>query len=159
MADKTRLIAEARLLDLAARALQACGLAKQDARDAARILVIADLFGLSTHGVHRVISYGERLKVGGINARAAIRVEKKSPAIAMVDGDNGIGTLVGTRALEAAMAAARETGVGVAFARSSNRSSLRRRCGCSGLHVCSTDLHCHWSANDAACWTFRTSCC
>ena len=120
MADKTRLIAEAQLLDLAARALQACGLATQDARDAARILVIADLFGLSTHGVHRVISYGERLKVGGINARAAIRVEKKSPAIAMVDGDNGIGTLVGTRALEAAMAAARETGVGVAFARSSN---------------------------------------
>lgn len=120
MTDKTRLIAQDRLLDLAARALQSCGLAAQDARDAARILVIADLFGLSTHGVHRVISYGERLKIGGINARAVIRVEKKSPAIAMVDGDNGIGTLVGTRALEAAIAAARETGVGVAFARSSN---------------------------------------
>ncbi len=120
MTEKTRLIAEAPLLDLAARALQSCGLAAQDARDAARILVIADLFGLSTHGVHRVISYGERLKIGGINARAQIRVEKTSPSIAMVDGDNGIGTLVGTRALEAAMAAAKETGVGVAFARSSN---------------------------------------
>lgn len=120
MADKTRLIAEALRLDLASRALQSCGLAAQDARDAARILVIADLFGLSTHGVHRVISYGERLKIGGINARAQIRVEKTSPSIAMVDGDNGIGTLVGTRALEAAMAAAKETGVGVAFARSSN---------------------------------------
>ena len=120
MTEKTRLIAEAQLLDLAARALQSCGLAAQDARDAARILVIADLFGLSTHGVHRVISYGERLKIGGINARAQIRVEKTSPSIAMVDGDNGIGTLVGTRALEAAMAAAKETGVGVAFARSSN---------------------------------------
>jgi LDH2 family malate/lactate/ureidoglycolate dehydrogenase len=70
--------------------------------------------------VHRVISYGERLKIGGINANARIVIDKKSPAIAMVDGDNGIGTLVGTRALEAAMAAARDTGVGVAFARSSN---------------------------------------
>jgi LDH2 family malate/lactate/ureidoglycolate dehydrogenase len=120
MADKTRLIAEDTLHDLTARALQSCGLAAKDARDAARILVIADLFGLSTHGVHRVISYGERLKIGGINAKANIRIEKMAPSIAMVDGDNGIGTLVGTRALEAAIAAAKETGVGVAFARSSN---------------------------------------
>jgi LDH2 family malate/lactate/ureidoglycolate dehydrogenase len=67
-----------------------------------------------------VISYGERLKIGGIKAGANIKIERKSPAILMVDGDNGIGTLVGTRALEAAMEAAGETGVGVAFARGSN---------------------------------------
>ncbi len=43
-----------------------------------------------------------------------------APAIVRVDGDNGTGPVVGLRALEAAMEAARRCGVGVAFARGSN---------------------------------------
>jgi LDH2 family malate/lactate/ureidoglycolate dehydrogenase len=117
---QTRTIAEAALHSLATRALQSYGLDAQDASDAARILVLADLFGVSTHGVMRVQTYGERLEIGGIDAKAQVRVERKSSAIAMVDGANGVGTLVGMRALEAAMEGARETGVGAAFARHSN---------------------------------------
>jgi LDH2 family malate/lactate/ureidoglycolate dehydrogenase len=116
----TRNIAEAALHSLATRALQSYGLGAQDASDAARILVLADLFGVSTHGVMRVQTYGERLEIGGIDPGAQVKVERKSSAIAMVDGANGVGTLVGMRALEAAMEGARETGVGVAFARHSN---------------------------------------
>jgi ureidoglycolate dehydrogenase (NAD+) len=117
---ETRLVDERRLTELATGALQACGLDATDASAAARILVLADLFGLDTHGVSRLKSYGERLSSGGINPRAGIRVEQKSAAILLVHGDNGVGPLVGMRALEAAMTAARETGVGVAFARGSN---------------------------------------
>ena len=117
---QTRTITEAALLALATRALQSYGLGAQDASDAARILVLADLFGVSTHGVMRVQTYGERLEIGGIDPNAQVKVERKSSAIAMVDGANGVGTLVGMRALDAAIEGARETGVGVAFARHSN---------------------------------------
>lgn len=116
----TRLITEPELLDLATRALASYGLSTADAADAARVLVLADLFGVSTHGVMRVQSYGERLELGGIDPRAQIRVERRAPALATVDGANGVGTLVGMRALEAALEGARATGVGVAFARASN---------------------------------------
>jgi LDH2 family malate/lactate/ureidoglycolate dehydrogenase len=115
-----RNIAEDVLHKLATRALQSYGLAANDAADAARVLVLADLFGVSTHGVMRVQSYGERLEIGGIDPKADVKVERKSSAIAMVDGANGVGTLVGMRALAAAIEGARETGVGVAFARHSN---------------------------------------
>jgi len=118
--SSTRIISEDSLQALAARALQSYGLAATDAMDAARVLVLADLFGLATHGVMRVQSYGERLAIGGIDPAAVVKVERRSSAIAMVDGANGVGTLVGMRALEAAMEGARETGVGVAFARHSN---------------------------------------
>jgi LDH2 family malate/lactate/ureidoglycolate dehydrogenase len=96
------------------------GLTQRDAEQTTRILVLADLFGLSTHGLSRVESYGERLLVKGINPRPNITVERLAPALVKVDGDNGVGPLVGMRTLEAAMEVARECGVGVAFARGSN---------------------------------------
>lgn len=43
-----------------------------------------------------------------------------APALVKIDGGNGVGPLVGMHALEAAMQAARECGVGVALARGSN---------------------------------------
>lgn len=113
-------LAEAELSALAVCALEGLGLEPRDAQASARILVLADLFGLHTHGVSRILSYGERIDLGGIAARADIRVEKVAAAVARVDGANGLGPLVGTRALEAAMALARECGVGMALARASN---------------------------------------
>ena len=113
-------LTEAALADLAARALAGLGLEARDAADCARILVLGELMGLSTHGVGRIESYGERIDLGGIKARPAIRVERVAPAMARVDGDNGVGPLVGMRALQAAIALARETGVGAVFARASN---------------------------------------
>lgn len=111
---------EADVTELAVRAFRGLGMPESDARDVVGILVLADLFGLSTHGLSRIESYGERLLVGGINPRANVRVEAIAPALRTVDGDNGVGPLVGMHALRAAMEAARQCGVGVAFARGSN---------------------------------------
>jgi LDH2 family malate/lactate/ureidoglycolate dehydrogenase len=115
-----RAVSEARLTGLAVAALRGLGLGPQDAIDAARILVLADLFGIHTHGVSRIESYGERIDLGGIEARPEIAVERVAPAMARVDGGNGVGPLVGHRALRAAIGLARECGVGMVFARASN---------------------------------------
>lgn len=113
-------LTEGELTALATRALAGLGLRERDAADAARILVLGELFGLTTHGVGRIESYGERIDLKGIKARPDIRVERVAPAIAKIDGDNGVGPLVGMRALDAAMQMALESGVGIAFARNSN---------------------------------------
>jgi LDH2 family malate/lactate/ureidoglycolate dehydrogenase len=118
MTDAT--IAEDTLLSLATRALIAGGMRDGEAALAARVLVLADLFGLSTHGISRVPQYLGRVKVGGIDAAAEVQVERVMPALAMVDGRNGIGPLVGMKALEAALEGARTCGIGAAFARASN---------------------------------------
>jgi ureidoglycolate dehydrogenase (NAD+) len=113
-------MSEAELTALGERAFQGLGLTAADAQDVVRILVLADLFGLSTHGLSRIESYGERLLVKGIKARPQITVERVAPAMVRVDGDNGVGPVVGVRALNAAMDAARECGIGIALARGSN---------------------------------------
>jgi len=111
---------EGELTALAVRALRGAGVAPREAEDAARILVLGDLFGQHTHGVSRLESYCERLGLGGIKAAAGIRVERVAPGLVRVDGDNGVGPAVGMRALRAALDAARETGIAAAFARTSN---------------------------------------
>ena len=114
------LTSEATLLKLAHSALVSLGLDSQDARDAARILVLADMFGIHTHGVERILSYGTRLEIGGIKARADIKATNLSPSIVSIDGDNGLGPVVGLRALEAAMEAAASTGLALALVKGSN---------------------------------------
>jgi len=111
---------EAELTSLCVRAFQGLGLTERDASDVAKILVLADLFGISTHGVSRVESYGGRLLAEGINPRPEIAIERLGKALVKVNGDNGVGPVVGMRSLEAAMEVARECGVGVALARGSN---------------------------------------
>lgn len=113
-------LSEAELTALGVKSFQGLGLTPKDAEDVCRILVLADLFGLSTHGLSRVESYGERLLVKGINPRPNITLERVAPSLVKVDGDNGVGPLVGMRSLQAAMDVAREQGVGIALARGSN---------------------------------------
>jgi ureidoglycolate dehydrogenase (NAD+) len=115
-----RSIPEAELTELGRRAFRGLGLDARDAADVVEILVLADLFGLSTHGLSRIESYGERLDVGGIAKCPDIRVDRVAPALVSVDGANGVGPLVGMHGLRAAMEVARECGIGAAFVRGSN---------------------------------------
>src|SRR6202166_636514 len=59
---------------------------------------------------------------GGFNAHPNITVTKSAPATALVDGDNGMGHLVMTRAANEAIAMARETGVAWVGVRRSNHA-------------------------------------
>ncbi|BBY30006.1 Ldh family oxidoreductase [Mycolicibacterium sediminis] len=108
------------LTHLAASALTTVGLTQASADVVADVLVLADLFGIHTHGVLRVPQYLERAGIGGINPHADITTTHVAPALALVDGDNGVGPLVANAALDAALKSARDTGVGAAFARHSN---------------------------------------
>ncbi|MET1114531.1 MAG: Ldh family oxidoreductase [Comamonas sp.] len=114
------LIPEDQLRQLGLQAFQGLGLSEEHAADVVQVLLLADLFGLSTHGLSRIESYGERLDVDGIAKAPQITRERVAPGIFRVDGANGVGPLVGMQGLRAAMEAARECGIGAAFVRGSN---------------------------------------
>ena len=82
----------------------------------------ADLTGADGHGIFRLPQYIRRLKAGGFNPRPQIQVTKTAPATAMVDGDNGMGHLVMSRAANEAIAIARENGVSWVGVRRSNHA-------------------------------------
>ena len=104
------------------RAFVAAGLPTGDAEDVAARMVEADVIGADAHGVFRLPQYIRRLKAGGVNARPDIKVNRTGPATALVDGDNGMGHLVMTRAARTAVELARETGVAWVCSRRSNHA-------------------------------------
>jgi LDH2 family malate/lactate/ureidoglycolate dehydrogenase len=87
------------------------GVPVADAGKLAELMLEADLIGADAHGVFRLPQYVQRLKLGSTNARPNITVNKTAPAVALVDGDNGMGHLVVSRAAELAVEMARECGV------------------------------------------------
>ena len=87
------------------------GVPPQDAGKLAELMLEADLIGADAHGVFRLPQYVQRLKLGSTNPRPNITVNKTAPAVALVDGDNGMGHLVVARATEMAVEMARECGV------------------------------------------------
>ena len=103
-------------------AMGAVGLPAAAAAKVAELMLAADLTGADAHGVFRLPQYVRRIKGGAVNPKAAIKVEKTGPATAMVDGDNGMGHLVMSRAAETAVELAKNTGVAWVGARRSNHA-------------------------------------
>ncbi|HEX9703532.1 MAG TPA: Ldh family oxidoreductase [Rhodospirillales bacterium] len=117
---KTTTVTVDRLKRLSDAALAAAGVPAADAQCVTRVLVEADMMGVSTHGVVRLAAYTGRIRAGGVKARPNITIDRRAPSLALVDGDGGLGPVVGTRALETALAMAAETGIAYVGCRNSN---------------------------------------
>ena len=105
-----------------ASALERLGLPPADAASVADLMTEAELQGSDGHGVIRLVPYARRIRAGGINLKPDIRVVKEKAAMALVDGDNGMGHLVMKKAAEIAIAKARQCGVAWVGSRLSNHA-------------------------------------
>ncbi len=103
-------------------AFASLGLPAGDARTVAGLMTEAELQGSDGHGVIRLVPYARRIRAGGINLTPDIRVVKEKAAMALIDGDNGMGHLVMKKAAELAIAKARQCGVAWVGTRLSNHA-------------------------------------
>jgi LDH2 family malate/lactate/ureidoglycolate dehydrogenase len=115
-------VSAARLQAFVYDALIALGLPDADAATVATLMARADLQGSDGHGVTRLPSYARRIRAGGINVRPDIKVVQDHPGTALIDGDNGMGHLVMTRAASIAIEKARTTGIAWVNSRFSNHA-------------------------------------
>src|ERR1039458_2933824 len=106
------------------RLLVAHGLPEQDAATMAGCLVRADLRGVDTHGLQFLPQYLDRVRRGLVNPKPELVVERVTPMVGALDGQNGFGFVVATKAMAAAMDMAREFGVGVVSARRSTHFGM-----------------------------------
>ncbi len=96
------------------------GVPAGDAGMVADSLLRADLRGIHTHGVVRLPSYVDRLQAGLVVPRPELRIEQPTLWSRVVDGGNGLGAVVATSAMQAALDAAGSFGIGAATAKRSN---------------------------------------
>ncbi|MEO7115318.1 MAG: Ldh family oxidoreductase [Caldimonas sp.] len=110
------------LRDFIARAFVAVGMPDADAATVASLMTEAELQGSDGHGAIRLTPYLRRIRAGGINLHPDIRVVEERAATALVDGDNGMGHLVMSRAAQIAGDKAKVAGIGWAGTRFSNHA-------------------------------------
>ncbi len=118
MTDEQR-FSHTSLADFVDQAFQRMDVPAEDARIAAKILVEADLMGIESHGVGRLTvhpSYILGFKQGVVKTHPNIRVVHETPSTALVDGDEGLGPVVGHRAMSIAIEKAKECGTGMVAA-------------------------------------------
>ncbi len=104
--------------------LSKAGLLGSDASQVAKMMITADLRGVDGHGIFRLPQYVRRIRAGGINVRPNIHLVEDQISTALVDGDNGMGHLVMSRAAEVAIEKADRTGVAWVGARMSNHAGF-----------------------------------
>ena len=103
-------------------AFERLGLPPPDAATVADLMTEAEVQGSDGHGVIRLVPYARRIRAGGIKLKPDIRVVKEKAAMALVDGDNGMGHLVMKKAAEIAIAKAKQCGVAWVGSRLSNHA-------------------------------------
>ena len=110
------------LEEFTATAMRALGLPGDDAITVAALMVEADMQGSDGHGIIRLAPYAKRILTGGINLNPDIKVIQERTAMALVDGDNGMGHLVMKKATELAIHKARTAGIAWVGSRLSNHA-------------------------------------
>jgi LDH2 family malate/lactate/ureidoglycolate dehydrogenase len=111
IAEQTRIVSEKALRAFCTAVLERVGVPPHDAVEIIDNLVEADLRGVESHGVVRMPIYVQRLAARATNPKPDIKIVQDTTSAAVVDGDNGMGQIVGIRAMQIAIDKARANGV------------------------------------------------
>jgi LDH2 family malate/lactate/ureidoglycolate dehydrogenase len=112
--------------------LRAMGLPAEEAEIFGGALLFSELRFHPGHGqgVKKLRRYGDHFARGLIDPAAPWQVMKESPALALVDAHNGIGTVAATRAMRLAVEKAKVCGIGQVVVGNSTHF------GSSAVHAC-----------------------
>ena len=113
-----------RLFDFTIKLLGAIGCPADQALEAANVLLSADLRGIDSHGVARLIGYVRLYEKQRINATPQISITHETPSTAVVNGDSGLGLVVGPYAMRLAIEKAKKVGTGWVAVKNSNHYGI-----------------------------------
>ncbi|XP_069681972.1 uncharacterized oxidoreductase YjmC-like [Periplaneta americana] len=105
-------------------AMTAVGTLHDHAEQLADVLVAADYKGHFSHGLNRLDMYVADIEHKTTEPNAKPSLLKESPATAWVDGNNGLGPVVGNFCMDLAIKKAKNVGVGWVVAKRSNHYGI-----------------------------------
>lgn len=118
------IIAHDQLFQFTKSILQAAGSSEKEAGKASEVLLSADLRGIDSHGVARLSGYVRLIDEKRVNTTPELKVIHETPSTGIIDGDSGLGLVVGPEAMKLAIEKARNVGSGWVSVRNSNHFGI-----------------------------------
>ena len=117
------------------------GIPREDAEICADVLLESDKRGIESHGCNRFKPvYLDRIKAGIQNPITNFEIIKETETTAVVDGHDGMGQVIGYKAMSMAIEKAKKYGMGMVVVRNSCHygiagyyTSMATKAGCIGL--------------------------
>ncbi len=97
---------------------------KRHAKIIADVLITADLRGIESHGVQRLKMYYDRIKNGIYNPKTKLKIFKETPTTAVIDGNCGLGPIIGFYSMKLAIKKAKKYGIGAVAVRNSTHFGI-----------------------------------
>ena len=136
------IVYEEELLTFATTCFEKAGLNHDHAALISRFLVNSDLRGVRSHGTRAMNGYCQRFEQGTLNPKPNVQTIQETPTSAIVDGDGTLGYLPMVQATEAAIAKAKEVGMGMGLVRyighygsAGHYARMCMEAGCIGFSV------------------------
>ena len=76
---------------------------KTESNEIKDVLLTADLYGIESHGMQRMVRYHKGIEKGTIHPHAVPEVVFETPVSAVIDGHNGMGQLISIFAMKKAI--------------------------------------------------------
>ena len=117
------------------------GVPEEDAKICTDILLESDKRGIESHGCNRFKPiYLDRIKAGIQNPVTNFEIVKETPCTAVVDGHDGMGQVIGYKAMQMAIDKAKQYGMGMVAVRNSCHygiagyyTTMATKQGCIGM--------------------------
>jgi L-2-hydroxycarboxylate dehydrogenase (NAD+) len=102
----------------------AIGCPDEDAELASKILISADLRGIDSHGIARLVGYVRLFDNGRLNPKPKVKIIHETPSTGVLDGDAGLGLVVAPKAMQIAIEKAEKVGSGWISVQNSNHFGI-----------------------------------
>ena len=103
---------------------QGYGFSREESQQITDVLLAADLAGIESHGVQRLIRYHHEITEGRVKLGAIPEVVKETPLSAVIDGHDAMGQTLSVKAMNMAIEKAKQFGFGMVTVRNSNHYGI-----------------------------------
>ena len=100
------------------------GFSNDEAAKITDVLLLADLYGIKSHGTQRLVRYHKGIENGSIKLGVKPKVVFETPVSAVLDGQAGMGIVIAIEAMELAIKKAKEVGMAFVTVRNSNHYGI-----------------------------------
>ena len=103
---------------------QTYGFTADESRIITDVLIRADLYGIESHGVQRLIRYHEEIESGMVDVQAQPAIVHETGISAVIDAHKAMGQLASVRGMRLAIEKAQAAGCGMVTVRNSNHYGI-----------------------------------